>query len=470
MEKKLLLLLFLFSDVTWAREQEDSTYIQGPRRKLIEEARRLTLTEAIEEGLRKNHQQQIRHFRASILQNTWKDTKYTFFMPEIKLTLQTRPQRLGSLSSGRGPQGKIPYGSLGLELSDYTIFNWGKDYLSYLNHKQTFHRESEKLGEEKRTLRHQVIELFFRLSKAKKILEIKKEQLRQASFVYRLTHEKILTKKASKQDYYLSRTEYLRSQTEYQQARNLMQNTNEELAILLADNLGTVYRTHQILKFTPLQMTLKDGLALANKLSPHVRDAKVQVENAQRNHRIVQWDNLPLPKLSITLGAYKHNFGSDASRTFFENEMGGSSVEMVATINASWTLTGKGGLFNTRKSETSLSGIGLRQKQMDQAHHYTKLTIRQLYDSIYHLENNMKVLKARAINAEKSFDTALSNYTENNTSFLSFKTSLEEKTGTHELIEEVKFRHLQHKLQLAKLIGIANFPGENFEYLAEEYE
>ena len=468
MEKKLLLFFLFLIDDGQARNQEDSTYVQGPRRKLIEEDRPLVLTEAIEEGLRKNHEQQIRHFRSSILQNNWKDAQETFYMPEIKLTLQTRPQRLGTLRHGRNPRGKIPYGSLGLELSDYTLFNWGKDYLSYLNEKQTFHRESEKLGEERRELRHQIIELFFQLSKTQQILKIKKEQLRQASFVYRLTHEKILTQKAGKQDYYLSRTEYLRSQTEYQQARNQVQNTNEDLAFLLADTPGTAYSIRQMLKFAPFEFTIKDGLALATKLSPNVRDAKVQTENAKRNHQIIKWDNLPLPKFSITLGAYKHNFGPDTSRTLFENETGGSSVEMVAMINASWTLTGKGGLFNSRKTDTSLSGLGLRQTQLDQAQHYTKLTIRQIYDTIYHLENNMKVLKARASNAEKSFDTALGNYTENNTSFLSFKTALEEKTRTNELIEEVKFRHLQRKLYLAKLVGVADFLGDNFENLAVE--
>ena len=426
------------------------------------------LSEAIEEGLRKNYGQQKRHFRASILKNNWKDTQEAYLLPEIKLTLQTRPQRLGTFGAGRNPQNKIPYGSLGLELSDYTLFNWGKDYLSYLNDKQTFHRESEKLGEEKRSLRHQIIELFFLLIKNKRIFKTKKEQLRHASFVYRLTHEKILTKKASRQDYFLTRTEYLRSQTEYQQARNQVQNTNEDLAILLGDTPGIAYDIRQILKFSPLEYTIKDGLELAIKLSPNVRNAKVQVENATRDHRIVQWNNLPLPKLSLTLGAYKHNFGPDTSRTLFENETGGSSVEMVAMINASWTLTGKGGLFNSRKTETSLSGLGLRQKELDQARHYTKLTIRQLYDTIYHLENNIKVLKARASNAEKSFDTALSNYTDNNKNFLSFKTALEEKTNTHELVEEVKFRHLQRKLQLARLIGVADFPGDNFEGLAVE--
>ncbi|MCY4524221.1 MAG: TolC family protein, partial [Halobacteriovoraceae bacterium] len=373
MEKKLIIILLFFVNESWAQNKKASVYTQGPRRKLTEEKKPLTLAAAIEEGLRKNYGQQMRHLQTTILDNNWRDTRDSFYLPEIKLTLQTRTQRIGGLRSGRNSAGRVPDGTLGLELADYTLFNWGKDSLAFLNEKKSYHRDTEKLREKKRSLRHRIIESFFRLVKDQRIFKIKKEQLRHASFVYRLTHEKILTQKVNKQSYFQTRTEYLRSQTEYQEARNQMQNTNEDMVILLSDDPGVAYSIHQIMEFAPIEFSMENSVILAKKLSPGIRDAKVKMENAKREHIIVQKDNLPLPKISLTLGAYKHNFNSQTSQTLFENEMGGSSVEMAAVINASWAITGEGGLFNARKTNTSLTGLAISQKQLDQTQHYIKL-------------------------------------------------------------------------------------------------
>ena len=119
-------------------------------------------------------------------------------MPELKLTLTTADQRISTLHSGNTPptvpNPSVPTGAFGLQLGNYTVFNWGKDYSLYLNNKTSFERNQKVLDETKREFRLDLISQYFTLMTLKNIEKIAQEQLKQASFVYRLNKEKSLIK------------------------------------------------------------------------------------------------------------------------------------------------------------------------------------------------------------------------------------------------------------------------------------
>ena len=67
---------------------------------------------------------------------------------------------------------------------------------------------------------------------------------------------------------------------------------------------------------------------------------------------------------------------------------------------------------------------------------------------------------------QKAFDTILENYLNGKTKYYDFHLILDELTTTKILFEQTKLQHLKEKLNLAKISGLEDFPGENFEQLA----
>ena len=161
----------------------------------------LNLNDVIEQGLRSNQEQEIRKYQGEILDLSWKDSWEEFWIPQVSISLDTNEQRLGTLVNGSSTTNKrssTPDGTLSLNFGDYTIFNWGKDYLQYLNTKETYKRSKEVLKERSRDLKHDLIQNYFKLYFYQEVERLKRDQLRHASFIYRLNREKISLKKTTK--------------------------------------------------------------------------------------------------------------------------------------------------------------------------------------------------------------------------------------------------------------------------------
>ena len=78
----------------------------------------------------------------------------------------------------------------------------------------------------------------------------------------------------------------------------------------------------------------------------------------------------------------------------------------------------------------------------------------------------MLILDAKIPSMQKSFDIILDNYLNGKTKYNDFHIALDEISKTRIYLETIKLNHLEKKLNLAKLIGLDDFPGENFEHLA----
>jgi outer membrane protein TolC len=301
---------------------------------------------------------------------------------------------------------------------------------------------------------------------AKNIEKIRQEELRQASFVYRLSKEKITVGKTSKQDYYQARSEYLKSQNDYHDAKIVADQADEGVAFQIADSIGTKYVINESLDYRRLKISLDEVLALATKNNPTLLTNKVIIDNAERDYDVALKDNMPLPKFSINLGAYNHRFGAATNTTRYETYSGGGNVELVASINTSWAITGQDGFLNSNRLATSRISKEIASKEFEKNTHYTQSNIRQTYKTILSLQNQLVILEARLPSLQKTFDTILDNYLGGRTKFYDFSMSLSDLTTTKIFYEQVKLQHLREKLTLARLAGIEDFPGENFELLA----
>ncbi len=425
------------------------------------------LTGVIEQSLRANYDQNQRDYGKKILDLTWENTKDTFWMPQIRLNLNADPHRVGRLKGGNSGGGfqRIPDGTFGVDFGDYTVFNWGKDYLQYLNDKESYKRSSRYLVEQRRALRNEAIIKYFQLSYLNEVVKAYRRQLRHASFIYRYNREKVSLKKVSKQEYYQSRSEYLLAQNNFQQAANRLRVAEEEMAFLIADDPGTSYILKDDLNYERIQMPMSDALTIAAKNNPEILESTKDVRNAKRTYEIQQRENLPLPKFSVNLGAYTHTFGPGVNQTRYGNDVSGHNIDIVATLNATWSLTGDGGFLNSRPTE--IKDI-LRQRsfsELAQAQHRAKSEIQRSYYRIKTYEQQIRILDASNTTNSKTFDVVLENYLNRNTAYINFQDALLESVASQVALAELYYLHTKEKVLLTQQMGVDEVPGKSFEQL-----
>ncbi len=444
----------------------EKPYIQEASRfaKSEDSYKNLSLTDAIEKGLRLNFRQKDRGYAKKVLNLEFRDSWEAFYLPQLNLSLTTTPQKIAHFQQGINDPteySKTPSGTLEFGFKDYSLFNWGKDYLRFLNTKANYRKASRNLKEKERALKHNIIIQYFELLYRQKTLEARRRQLRHASFVYRLNREKVSLRKVGKQEYYQSRAEYLKAQNDYHFAKTERELVNERMAYLISDPTGSRYILKSDLNYTRLKLTLKEALQLSREKNPNILDSKVELANTKRDYEVTLKENLPLPKFELKLGAYTHSFGE-------RNNTSRSPIDLVASLNATWSLTGPGGLFNQRRTDKSLITKARAFNNLAHNKHLTYSSIQNHFTNIWHLEDQIKILEARTTTLDKSFDVVLENYLNRKTHFLHFQDTLIEMVNTDILLAQYHYLHTREKVLLAGKIGVDDYPGQNFESLAKE--
>lgn len=433
-------------------------------------SRSLTLKEVIDEGLRKNPDEKVRTFDRSLLELGWKDTYEDFWFPKIQLYMNTttgqRIDKWRTGGDGATDSSGQPTGSFGLELGEYTLFNWGRDYLDYLNARESFSREKTELNEKRRELKLNIINHYFQLALSKKKLKIMREQLRHATFVYRMGREKASIKKLSRQEYYQARTEYLRAQQEYHEAKLNSELEDEKFALFIGDDLANRYKTRDRLVFKPLRMQLEKSLQKSLERSPMILTAKTAMFNSQRKYQKSLKDDLPLPKLSLNLGTYANNFSKDSFQQRYTTDGNSKNLELKASIDATWTIKGSGGFLNGRKRKMAMINKQRAERVYYDKKRYVETEIRKIHSQILSLERRHEIAQSKFKNAQKSFENHLQNYLKGRIKFDDFKDALINQKDSEVQLHEIKYLHLYSKIHLAQLVGVEGFPGENFEEIA----
>jgi outer membrane protein TolC len=431
----------------------------------------IDLRSVLEEGFRKNPLERIRYQQKEQIELSKTDVFQRFWLPNVALELQTSNHRIDRFHESRDSNSQLgaqqaPTGSLGLVIEDYTLFNWGRDYLTYLNDKETLTRSTQQLIEARRRLKFSLISQYFNLIRVKEVLHIYQEQLRQTSFIHRMAKEKLQLGKIKVQEYYQTRAEFLRSQTEYQQALFEMNLESERLANLLGDDFQGSYRSVEQLKYLSVNTTMEEALKLSLEQSPSYRDAKLAYENASRSYERTLKENLPLPKFSFKLGTYRTGFDSGGTSWNYETTPGNKNVELVAAINMRWTILGDGGFFNTRVNQQAYLSKRITEINYFNTRRELEVRIRTLYRNLRFLEQKVAIAEIQYTNAQKTYDSTLDNYIAGKASYPDIKLAVDNLVFSHINAYTVKYDHLLKKLELADLMGLEDLPGENFEALA----
>ncbi len=443
--------------------------IQTSDRYKLDNAKSISLAGAIEQALRANYDQNQRDFSEEILNLNWEDTKESFWLPQLSLTLETDSQRIGRLRRGgdfnAGGDPRRPTGSFGVNIEDYVVFNWGKDYLAYLNNKESYRRATTAFKEQRRALRHEAIIKYFELLYRQKLVDIFRRQLRHTFFVYRYNREKVATRKINKQEYYQARSEYLRAQNSFQEASNALRVAEEEMAFLIADEPGTRYVLKDRLNYERLQMPLEEAEKIAVDNNPGILESTKDVNNAKRSYEIQLRENLPLPKFSVNLGAYRHSFAPGVSTTRYESGIVGNSIDVRASINATWSITGVGGFLNQRTTERALISRQNSFSELAQARHLALSRIQRSYYRLRTYEQQIRILEASSETNNRTFDVILENYLDRKTAYINFSDALLEAVSSDAALAERYYLHTREKVLLAQEMGVDELPGKSFEGL-----
>ena len=265
--------------------------------------RSLTADEAIEQGLRKNFAQQDREHTERMLELNWKDTQENFWMPRFNLEFASYPQRLLRFKQGRHPgDNDTLSGMFALKIEEYTLFNWGKDYLSHLNTRTNFIRDNQTLKDERISLRNRIMIQYSRLVQLNAITNVFKEQLRQSAFVYRFAREKARLGKLPAQDFSAARSQYLRSQSDYQIGLDESRNEDARMALLIVDPPATRYILKGTTHYRKLHYSLDMGLETSKQRNPQIKREQKNVEYVEREYQLTLRENYPLPKVSPECG------------------------------------------------------------------------------------------------------------------------------------------------------------------------
>lgn len=435
--------------------------------------RALDLRSVLEEGFRRNAFQKIREQQHEQIELLKTDVFQRFWLPKISLELNSTNHKIdrfreSSKSTDSMGAQQAPTGSLGLVIDEYTLFNWGRDYLQYQNDKQLLNRANQQLVEARRRLKFSLITQYFNMIRTKEIKRIRQEQLRQTSFIHRLAREKLQLRKIRAQEYYQTRSEYLRSQTEYQESMYDVGLQEEELANLLGDEWRGSYRTSEQLKYVSVNTSMEEALKLAEEQSVDYRNAKLQYDNASRTFEKTLKDNLPLPKFAFNLGSYRTGFDPDGSSYQYQTSGAGNrNVELVASIDMKWTLLGEGGFFNSRQNQQSFLNKRIAEINFFNTRRQLEVKVRTIYKTLRYLEQKVEIATFQHKNAQSNYDSVLDNYIEGRASFSDIKIAIDNLVISHMNSENVKYEHLIKKLELADYMGLEDFPGENFEQLAQ---
>ncbi|TDJ07826.1 MAG: TolC family protein [Deltaproteobacteria bacterium] len=472
---KFFLLLLFFPTLVFAKNNYIKETLNLPPEEGIynfkESFKRLLLTDVIERGLRKNFNEQVRAYTKSLLDIDFKDTKAEFWWPRLTLELHTNPQKVGKIISSEGTKDNAtstyPSGVLELRFEDYNLFNWGKDYLLYLNDKATYSRDKKRIKERTRELKHRLIKTFFSVDFRKKVEKTLRDQLQKANFVYRFNREKVLSKKTNKQDFLQARSDFLRIQNLYLTAKRESEFAEEELARSIADLPGSRYLLGDTLKYKKMRTPILEATRISRNNSPLVLDAKLIYENASRSYEYQVRENLPLPKFEVKLGTYAFMFGPDGGKGQYATSPGNKNIELVASINAVWAITGRNGILNTRRLRRSLVENRRESKNLERSTYFIDSRIRQRYKMIHYYERQIELGEARVKTNIRTYDLILERYTSKKTSWINTNRALEELATSQIELDRLKFEHLKEKVDLASTIGVEDFPGDNFENLAK---
>ncbi len=425
----------------------------------------INLKTVIEEGLRKNRTLKMASFEKNIADLQLEKKFHHYFLPNISFDLKTSPQRIKNIygDSSSSSITQSPSGYAGLVIKDYSLFNWGKDKLLYDSEKIFYERKSQQSDEAKIQIKIQLISSYTQFIHDSYLEGVAREFLRQATYLYRLSSELMKKKTITSSDYYQIKGLYLWAREFLEEKRKEFIDSSHQLAILLDDDPDVYYYSREILSFKKIKMTYDDIHQNALKNNSSLSDKKASWEIAKKKFDYSIINQLPLPKMQLSVGSYLHEFSESSNGQTKWSNTGGKNVELRAMISMSIDLLGEKGILNRREYalthfQKELAQTKFKQEE-NQLLHYLKLILKQVRP----LEKQQEITEEMLLNARKKYTQILDRYTRGKEKFLNLKDALYDLRETEEESQKIKLQHVNIKLRLMDLLNTDELIGHNLE-------
>lgn len=427
----------------------------------------LTLRTAIRRGIEKNRTLNIQRLalRAADLQHdiAWD----TMFMPQA--SLRGSADSTYSFASIQGRDNEIardhgyPSTSAELNLGTYTLFNFWRDWITYEQANLDWKRTREAYDEAVRAFQFQVILAYFRLKAEQEKLDSSLRSVQISEAILELVKSRLKRRKATDTDVSSSNVDLLNARSELASRESSERSALWGLNQLLGDPVGTAYDIQDTIRFTPITITQEEAVKIYWEHAPTVKNGKKELRKAELALELTQKNQLPLPTVTfngVTL-SYQNSY-TDGVYSAYGQSTSNPNLGIAVSVSLTLPILGPNGFFNHRQVAQSQIARDTAELTYIDSSSREVTSIHNSFAAIKRDEST--ILNERQVFEQSTtlLDSLFSKLSSENVSRLELRDAITQARNAELSLLESNIVHLNDKLDLAKLIGVDQLPGDQF--------
>ena len=428
---------------------------------------KLQLEDALDKALQNNKTYRQQKLDLVTAENAFHDAWEGFYLPAVSLDLgATSTLTVGQLGNSTAKSLSpdslytgYPNSNISLSLGNYTLFNFGRDHLAYEIAKLNYDRSIQKLEENKRTLRFQVMRSYFELKTGLDKIEVAQRSVDFANIFLEIVKTNVATSKADSEDLNSVEGDLLTAKKDYSTAVRSSYNSIWKFNLLLGDPIDTRYILTTEIELAPLKISLDDALKAFVSSAPSVRDSILAKRIAEINLDLAEKNRLPLPTVSFSGIVFSMQDSYYKSVTgLTTNAVTPGNLDISAAIKLHLPFLWPGGLFNSRVVSTATVAV-------EQADLSAERVLDQARIELYSLLADLKENEEMAETQKQSLESALKVLEDQHKKLqqgeidrLKIRDSIQ-SARTEELnFKDALLRYLATKLNLLEQLGTDDWP------------
>ena len=429
----------------------------------------LTLAQAIERALVSNPTiiDQKLTLRASEIthDNAWDD----MFLPQINLGLTssssaTVGQLPGSVrekqAGGSNYSHGYPSSTASLSLGSYTLYNFGKDSLTYEQAKLDWLRAKETYVETARSIKFKTISAFWSLKSALDKLDAATRSVELAQAIFDLQESRAALGKAAASDVSSSSVDLMNAKNLRDTLDTSAKNALWALNPLLGDPVGTPYEIDEQISFLPISLTEDMVYAVYLRESASMKTLKTTLKKAELALELEEKNKLPLPKITFSGITVSYNNSYYGNRPdLYTSSSGTTNLDVNASVSLTLPLLGSGGLFGGRTVELAQITRDQAELRLRDQGNRDKAAIYQVIQNIRQYEQTVNNNRESLKTSSEILEGVLQKIEKaENVSRLDLKDAIAQARQAEIALSESILAHLNYKTDLAQTIGVDYLP------------
>ena len=436
---------------------------------------KLTLKEAIGLGLKFSFEVKDQKNGDQVRELKYKTKKRSLTLPQINIYAQnTLSHSLLRAKSSDGRTGlKFPdeetdvrsdmanTGGVGIEISEFTLFNFGKD--DDLLKGASFDLKKGQLKSKTFYMdyKFRISKEYFRLQNSFEEIGLAQKEVELTQEVYELAKKKKAGSKTAGIEYLFAKSEFIKAKRRKKEANRVYYRKLFRFNFLLGQPLQQDYKLTSKVEYRPLKATLKELLKWI-EVAPSLTEAKINLNYSKLNLRMTWKDLMPFPKVSLSGFRYGHGYGTDGGGTVsqFIGSSSSSNFDLRIALNLTVPLVGEKGLFNRFGVRSAELGVKSAENKVQMARMKAQEEVIGKYNDIMALEDLIKDFKKAIENSSLLLDETLKAFREDKVKVSQMREALKQKTFSLKEYKKAILNHFEGKMALGSAIGMENPYGE----------